>query len=182
MIVWNGPVIRGIAVSTSSWKQAVSSSMVFPAGDPDNGPASGARVWTLIPSAVGWVKRLSGCWKRRTIGRSPGKRQDVAAQSPRVRCVLLGGPLMRSPAGVAVALQPRFRRQLPPRLWLRSSLPIRGSGRRTTASGCSAGRAQPSRQLVSSLTLLQIRLAPAGPCRAPAVAGPINGRRGMGVG
>ena len=181
-IGWTGSVISGIAVSTSSWKPAVSLWMGCPVGDQDNGPEGGAPVWISIRWVAGSAKKWSGSWKRRTTGRSPGKRLAVAAQSPRVRCVLLGGPLMRSPAGVVAAPQPRFRSQRPPRLCLRSSLPIRGSGRRTTASGCSAGRARPSPRRVRSLKPRPIPLARAGPCPGPAVAGPINGWRAVSVG
>ena len=181
-IGWTGSVISGIAVSTSSWKPAVSSWMVCLVGDQDNGLEGGAPVWTSIRWAAGSAKKWSGCWKRRTTGRSPGKTLAVSARSPRVRCVQPGAPLRQFHAGAVAEPQRRFRRPRQRHLWLRSSMPILGSGRRTTASGCSAGRAQPSRQLVSSLTLLQIRLAPAGPCRAPAVAGSTNASRAMNAG
>ena len=182
-IGWTGSVISGIAVSTSSWKPAVSSWMGCPVGDQDNGLEGGAPVWISIRWVAGSAKKWSGCWKRRTTGRSPGKTLAVAARSPRVPCVQPGARLRRSHAGAVAEPQRRFRRPHLRRQWLRNSMQqTRASGRRTTAFGCSAGRAQPSRQPVRSLTLLQIRLAPAEHCRAPAVAGPTNGWRGMGVG
>ena len=180
-IGWTGSVISGIAVSTSSWKPDVNLWMGCPVGDQDNGLEGGAPVWTSIRWAAGLAKRSSGCWKRTTTGRSPGKRLAVAGQSPHVRCALVGAPLMRSPAGVAAEQQLRFRRPHQRRLWLRSSMPILGSGRRMTASGCSAGHARSSRQLVQSPKPRPIQRAPAGLYRAPAAAGSTNGWGAMSV-
>ena len=60
-IGWTGSVISGIAVSTSSWKPAVSSSMGCPVGDQDNGLEGGVPVWISIRWAAGSAKRSSGC-------------------------------------------------------------------------------------------------------------------------
>ena len=182
-IGWTGSVISGIAVWTSSWKPAVSSWMGCPVGDQDNGLVGGAPVWTSIRWAAGSAKKSSGCWKRTMTGRSPGKRLAVAGQSPHVRRVPPVAPLRRSPAGAAAEQQRRLQRPHQRHLWLRSSAQqIRASGRRTTASGCSAGRALPSRQPVLSPKPRPIQRALAGPCRAPAAAGSTNGWRAMSVG
>ena len=100
-IGWTGSVISGIAVSTSFWKPDDSSWMESPVGDRDNDPEGAAPVWISIPWAAGSVKKLSGYWKRRTIGRSLGKSQVVAAQSRRVPPVRQGARSMRSHAEVA---------------------------------------------------------------------------------
>ena len=173
-IGWTGSVISGIAVSTSFWKPAVSLLMGCPVGDQDNGPEGGAPVWISIRWAAGSAKKLNGFWKRTTTGRSPGKRLAVAGQSLRVRCVPPVAPLRPSPAGVAAEQQLRLQRPHQRHLWLRSSTLILGSGRRTTASGCSAGHDRPSRQPVQSPKPRPIQRAPAGLCRAPAAAGPTN--------
>ena len=182
-IGWTGSVISGIAVSTSSWKPAVSSWMGCPVGDQDNGLEGGAPVWTSIRWAAGSAKKSSGCWKRTMTGRSPGKTLAVVVRSPRVRCVPPVAPLRRSPAGAAAEQQRRLQLPHQRHRWLRSSTqPTRASGRRTTASGCSAGRALPSRQLVRNPQPRPIQRAPAGSCRAPAVAGSTNASRAMSVG
>ena len=182
-IGWTGSVISGIAVLTSSWKPAVSSWMGCPVGDQDNGLEGGAPVWISIRWAAGSAKRLSGCWKRTMTGRSPGKRLAVVGQSLHVRCVPPVAPLRRSLAGAAAEQQRRLQRPHQRHLWLRSSTqPTRASGRRTTASGCSAGRALPSRQRVRNPKPRPIPPAPAGPCRAPAAAGSTNGWRAVSVG
>ena len=181
-IGWTGSVISGIAVSTSSWKPAASSWMGCPVGDPDTGLEGGAPVWISIQWAAGSAKKSSGCWKRTTTGRSLGKRLAVADQSLHVRCVPPVAPLRRSHAGVAAEQQHRLQRPHQRHLWLRSSTLILVSGQRKTASGCSAGHAQPSRQPVRSPKTRPTLRAPAGPCRAPADAGPINGWGAMSVG
>ena len=181
-IGWTGSVISGIAVSTSSWKPAVSSWMGCPVGDQDNGLEGGAPVWISIRWAAGSAKRSSGCWKRTTTGRSPGKRLGVVGQSLHVRCVPPVAPLRRSHAGVAAEQQRRLQRPHQRHLWLRSSTLILVSGRRTTASGCSAGRALPSRQPVQSPKPRPIQRAPAGPCRAPAAPGSPHGWGAANVG
>ena len=182
-IGWTGSVISGIAVLTSSWKPAVSSSMGCPVGDQDNGLEGGAPVWISIRWAAGSAKRSSGCWRRTTTGRSPGKRLAVVGQSLHVRCVPPVAPLMRSPAAAAAEQQRRLQRPHQRHLWLRSSTQqTRASGRRTTASGCSAGRALLSRQLVRNPKPRPIQRVPAGPCPAPAAAGSTNASRAMSVG
>ena len=182
LIGWIDSVINGIVVSTSSWKPDVSSWMGWPAVDQDNGTECGAPVWILIQLAAGSERKSSGFWRRTTIGRSLGKKLAVAAQSLRVRCVQPGDLSMRSHDEAAAEQQLKLQRQPQRRQWLRSSTQTRGSGRKTTASGCSAGRAQPSRQTVRSPKPLPIPLALAGPCLAPAVAGPTNGWGAMSVG
>ena len=181
-IGWTGSVISGIAVLTSSWKPAVSSSMGCPVGDQDNGLEGGAPVWISIRWAAGSAKRSSGCWKRTTTGRSHGKRLAVAGQSLHVRCVPPVAPLRRSHAAVAAEQQPRLQLPHQRHRWLRSSTLILVSGRRTTTSGCSAGHAQLSRQPVRNPKPRPIQRAPAGSCRAPAAAGSTNGWRAVSVG
>ena len=183
LIGWIGSVINGIAVSTSSWKPDVSSWMGCPAVDQDNAPECGAPVWILIQLAAGSARKSSGFWRRTTIGRSLGKKLAVAARSLRVRCVQPGDPSMRSHDEAAAEQQLKLQRPSQCRLWFRSSTQqTRASGQRTTASGCSAGRAQLSRQPVRSLKRLRIRLPQEGHCPVPAAAGPINGWREANVG
>ena len=175
-------MISGIAVSTSSWKQDVSSWTGCPAVDQDNGPEGGAPVWISIRWAAGSARKSTGFLRRTTIGRSLGKKLAVAARSRSVPCVQPGDPSMRSHDEAGAEQQLKLQRPPQRRLWPRSSTQTRGSGRKTTASGCSAGRAQPSRQTVRSPKPLPIPLALGGPCRAPAVAGPTNGWGAMSVG
>ena len=183
LIGWIGSVISGIAVSTRSWKQDVSSWTGCPAVDQDNGPEGGAPVWISIRWAAGSARKSTGFLRRTTIGRSLGKKLAVAARSRSVPCVQPGDPSMRSHDEVAVEQQLKLQRPPQCRLWFRSSTQqTRASGQRTPASGCSAGRAQLSRQPVRSPKPLRIRLPQEGHCRVPAAAVPINGWREANVG
>ena len=148
------------------------------------GQRPGGRRSGLDLDSVGrWVgEKVSGCWQRPTTGRSPGKRLAVAGQSLRVRCAPPVAPSRPSPAVAAAEQERRLQRPHQRRLWLRSSTLILGSGPRTTASGCSAGHARPSRQPVRSPKLPPIQRVPAGLCRAPAAAGPTNGWGAVSVG
>jgi hypothetical protein len=175
LIGWTGSVISGIAVLTNFWKPDVSSSMVSPAGGLDNDPGSGVPVWISIQSAAGLGKKSNGCWKRRTIGRSPGKSLGASARSQRVLRVPPGDPSMRSHAGAALLCRLKCQRQR--RLWLRSSNQISRTGRRMTASESSAGHGRRRCSHVQSQKRLRIRLLQDGLCRVPVAAGPINGWR-----
>ena len=142
--------------------------MGCPAAGLDNGPDNGARGWISIRWAVGLAKKSNGCWKRRTIGGSPGKSQTASGRSQRGP---RSDPWMRSHDVVDVQCR-RQRRQ-----WLSSSIPISRIGRRMTASGFSAGHARRSRSAVQSPKQLRIRLAPEGRCPVPAGVELINGWR-----
>ena len=184
-IGWTGSVISGIAVLTSSWKPDVSSWMVCPAGVPDSDPGSGAQVWISIRWAAGSEKKLSGCSKRRTIGRSPGKSLGTTGRSQRLPRVPPGDPSMPSHVGAVVECQLQSHSQnshSQHRLLPRSSVPISRIGRRMTVSGFSAGHGRRRRYPGSSPKPLRIRLARDEHCRGPAAAGPTNGWREANVG
>ena len=169
--------------------------MVCPAAVPDNDPGSGAQVWISIRWAAGSEKKLSGCSKRRTIGRSPGKSLGTTGRSQHLPRVPPGDPSMQSHAGAVVEFQLQRHSQhrhsqnshsqhshCQHRLWPRTSVPISRIGRRMTVSGFSAGHGRCRRVPGSSPKRLRIRLPQEGHCRVLAAAGLINGWREANVG
>ena len=67
--VWSGPVILAIAAWINGSKPVDSSLMAWL----DVVRGNGVRASTSIPLADGSATRWSGCWKRTTIGGSPGR-------------------------------------------------------------------------------------------------------------